>query len=132
MVAPNIVSATSVRGQTKLVALCATSSTILFNSAGSNMLYKISTLLVANRSENSAAVTVTVAESTSSSSSSSSSACGDSRVATLAHEIVVPPNSTLVIVNRNTPIYLQEQFSITAAASAPNALDVICAYEEII
>ena len=122
MTAPNIVSATSVIALTKLLPLTTVNETVLFNSSGSNKLYKVSSLLVANKSQAPAAVTVTmtVVED------------GDMNfLAEIAHEIVVPVNATLAVINRNTPIYIQEDAALLASASVDSALDLVCAYEEV-
>ena len=122
MTAPNIVSATSVIALTKLLSLTTVNETVLFNSSGSNKLYKVSSLLVANKSQAPAAVTVTmtVVED------------GDMNfLAEIAHEIVVPVNATLAVINRNTPIYIQEDAALLASASVDSALDLVCAYEEV-
>ena len=49
----------------------------------------------------------------------------------LAHTLSVASDSTLVVIDKTTPIYLTEDKSITVTASAANDLDVVCSYEEI-
>ena len=43
----------------------------------------------------------------------------------------VPANSTLVVVGKDSPIYLEEGQSIRGGASANGDLDVIISYEEL-
>jgi hypothetical protein len=121
MAAPNIVSATSVTAKTVLKSLDVLLVNILSNSQNSGKLYKISSLIVANKSSSAAAVTVNI----------STTEFDVATLATLAHERVIAANETVAILDRNTPIYLQEHADIAALASVGNALDVICAYEEV-
>jgi hypothetical protein len=44
---------------------------------------------------------------------------------------VVPADASLVVIDKTTSIYLEEDKSIGATASASNDLKVVCSYEEI-
>ena len=121
MTAPNIVSTASVVAKTELAQAITTATAILTNTASSGKLYKISALFVANKSPSNATVTANLVKG-----------AGSNAVTTkVANSIIVPVNSTLVISDRNSPLYVEENAILNIAASVNNALDVICAYEEI-
>ena len=48
---------------------------------------------------------------------------------TIASTVSVPADSTLVILDQNSPIYLEEGFTIEGGASADDDCDLIIAYE---
>ena len=119
MAAPNMASIATMTGDTDLVKLTTTSlTTITANAASSNKVYKVNTLIVANiDGTNSADVSVTV-----------------QRSATdyyICSTVPVAADSSLVVISKENPIYLEEGDTIRAQASAVDDLDVICSYEII-
>jgi hypothetical protein len=124
MAAPNIVSVATIVGYTTYVSLGDTNAaTLLSNAAGSNYVYKINSIIVANDDGGSSAdITVSLF----------SQAAGSGTGYKLAHTIAVAADSTLVVIDKATSIYLEEDRSIVVQASAGNDLDVICSYETII
>ena len=124
MAAPNIVSVATIVGYTTYVSLGDTNATTLIsNAAGSNYVYKINSIIVAN-DDGSGTADITVAYH--------SQAGGSGTGYKLAHTIAVAADSTLVVIDKATSIYLEEDRSIVVQASAGNDLDVICSYETII
>lgn len=123
MAAPNIVDVTTITGKTVTVDLSTTSATqIVSNAASSGMVYKINSLYVANDDgTNNANITINLY---------SQDDIGGTAYQ-LANTITVPADSTLVVIDKNAPIYLEEDKSLGATASASNDLNVICSYEEI-
>lgn len=119
MAAPNIVNVTSIIGKTTGVALGTTLTTaLLTNSAASNKVFKINTILVSNvDGTNSADVTIEWFNGTTGFK--------------LANTITVPADSSLVVVGKDSPIYLEENCSIRGGASALSDLECIISYEEI-
>jgi len=119
MAAPNIISATSILGKTTAAALDTTTTTsLLANSASSNKLLKLNSIIVANKDgTNSADVTI--------------SWYNGSTDFYLASTVAVPADSTLVVLGKDSPIYLEEGQSIRGGASANGDLDVIISYEEL-
>ena len=119
MAAPNIISATSILGKTVAAALDTTTTTsLLANAASSNKLLKVNSVIVGNK-DGSAAATVTI------------SWYNGSTDFFIASTVNVPANSTLVVVGKDSPIYLEEGQSIRGGASANGDLDVIISYEEL-
>ena len=45
--------------------------------------------------------------------------------------VVVPADASLVVIDANSKLYLEENTSITALASAASDLEIIVSYEEI-
>ena len=123
MAAPNIVNVSTITGITSKVALSSTSQTTLVsNAASSNKVFKINMIQVANvDGTNACDVTVDV----------HSAASGGGTAYSLVSTISVPADASLVALDKNTAIYLEENTSITATASAANDLEVLVSYEEI-
>ena len=123
MANPNIVNTTTITGNTTYLSLSSTSATtLLSNAASSGKVYKVNSIIVANDDgSNSATITVSV----------HTAASGGGTAYKLAHTLSVATDSTLVVIDKTTPIYLTEDKSITVTASAANDLDVVCSYEEI-
>lgn len=124
MAAPNIVGINTVIGITTMRSLGDTSATtLLSNPAGSNYVYKINTIIVANDDgSNSADITVALHDQDD----------GGGTAHKIAHTVAVAADSTLVVIDKASSIYLEEDRSIVVTASAANDLDVICSYESII
>ena len=119
MAAPNIISATSILGKTVAAALDTTTTTsLLANSASSNKLLKVNSVIIGNK-DGAAAATVTI------------SWYNGSTDVYFASTVNVPANITLVVVGKDSPIYLEEGQSIRGGASANGDLDVIISYEEL-
>lgn len=123
MAAPNIVNVATITGKTATVALSSTSMTSLVsNPASSGKVFKINSIIVANvDGTNVCDVTVDVF------SEDDIGGTGYS----LASTIAVPADSTLIVLDKNSAIYLEEDKSIGVQASAADDLEVICSYEEI-
>lgn len=124
MAAPNIVGINTVIGITTMRSLGDTSATtLLSNPAGSNYVYKINTIIVANDDGSSSAdITVALHDQDD----------GGGTAHKIAHTVAVAADSTLVVIDKASSIYLEEDRSIVVTASAANDLDVICSYESII
>jgi hypothetical protein len=123
MAAPNIVNVTTITGKTAYVALATTNATpIVSNAASSGKVFKINSLLVSNvDGTNAADITISLY---------SQDDIGGTAYK-LASTITVPADATLVVISKDTAIYLEEDKSIGAVASAGGDLEVICSYEEI-
>ena len=114
MAAPNILSATSIYGKSAGFDLDTTTTTTLLTCA-SEKLYKINSIIASNNhGSSSASVTVNF---------------NDGTRWTIASTVTVPADSTLVILGKDSPIYLEEGFTIEGGASSNNMIDLIIAYE---
>jgi len=125
MAAPNIVNISTLTGKTTYVNLTTTGSTsVLSNASGSNRVYKINSLFVSN-TDTATAVNVTVNYYDSSSVSAATTS------GSVANSITVPAKSNLVILDKSTALYLEENKSIGTIAGTAAKLTVICSYEDI-
>jgi len=123
MANPNIVNVTDIRGKTAVANLSTTNATLVVeNTAASNKVFKINTLIVSNV-DGSSAANVTV---------SLYSAANIGGTATqIVSTVSVPADASLVVISKDTAIYLEEDRSIGATAGVANDLKVVCSYEEI-
>lgn len=119
MAAPNLVNVSSIYGKTTGVSLGTTLTTaLLANGNNSDKLYKVNSVIVANKDgTNEAEVTLSVHDGTTD--------------YYLASTIKVPADSTLVVVGKDAPIYLEENQTIRGGANAAGDLDCIISYEEL-
>ncbi len=123
MAAPNLVSPTTINGKTVTVDLSSTSATsILSNAASSGKVLKVNALYVANVDGTSAAeITINYY---------SAAALGGTATQ-IASTVVVPADSTLVVIDKDAYIYLEEDRSLGATAGTSSDLKVVCSYEDI-
>ena len=122
MAAPNIVGVTTVTGETSFVSCNGSNQTLVDNPANSNYVYRINSIIAANDDGSSAgdiSVSITDAEN------------GGGTGYKLASTVSVAADSTLVVLDRASSIYLPEDKSIVVSGTN-NTLDVICSYEKII
>ena len=123
MANPNIVNVTDIKGNNALIALSTTNATsVVSNAASSGKVYKINSLVVANvDGTNNCDVTVSV--------------YSEDDIGGTAYPIVstllVPADSSVIVIDKNSGIYLKEDQSIGATASAANDLVVTASWEEI-
>ena len=123
MAAPNIVNVATITGKTATVALSTTNATaVVSNAASSNKVFKINNIIVSNVDGTSAAdITINLY--------SQDDIAGTAYA--IASTVSVPADSTLVVLDKNTALYLEEDKSIGAQASAVDDLVVVASYEEI-
>ena len=121
MAAPNIVSVSSIYGKTVFDADISTSDdAILTNAASSNKLLKVNSLVVANiDGSNDDDITVTIKNAS------------GTLLAKLAHTVNVPKDTTLVVISKDTSIYLEENMAIHLDANTAGRLSAVCSYEEL-
>lgn len=123
MAAPNIVNVATITGKTDQVSLTTTSATaVVSNAASSGKVFKINSLIVSNVDGASAAdITVAV--------------YSEDDIGGTATELVstvsVPADASLVVIDKNTALYLEEDMSIGATAGTADDLKVVVSYEEI-
>ena len=125
MAAPNIVNISTLTGKTTYVNLTTTGSTsVLSNASGSNRVYKINSLFVSiTDTANAVNITINYYDSSSVSAATTSGS--------LAGTITVPAKSNLVILDKTTALYLEENDAIGAIAGTAAKLTVVCSYEDI-
>ena len=117
MAAPNIVNVATITGKSVTGALGTSTATLLQNSASSNKVFKINTILVSN------------VDGTNSATAAISLYDGTDRY--IAKGITVPAGATVVLIDKNSSLYLEENKIIRGDASAAGDLEFIISYEEI-
>lgn len=116
MAAPNIVSPTSIVLKNASASVGTSPSSVL--TCDANKAVKVSTVTFANtHGTNAADATLNLVS-------------GGATIA-ICSTVSVPADATLVAVDRNSPVYLEEGDSLTASASAAGALQIVVSYEEI-
>jgi len=118
----NVVNVATINGKTDHLAVTTSEQTLLNNAASSGNILKINSLMVANiDGESSASVTVkTYTE--------------DDRGGTgyaLVSTASVPADATLIVIDKSTSIYLEEDMSIGIVAGSASDLEATISYEII-
>ena len=123
MANPNIVNVTAIYANNSLTSLTTnTATSIVSNPAGSGKIFKINTIVATNvDGVSSSPITVNLY--------SANNLFGTAYP--IANTIPVPINSTLIIIDKATSIYLKEDQSIGATATAANDIVVIASWEEM-
>lgn len=118
MANPNVVNVTTINGKVAGAAVTTSAAALVSNAASSGKIVKVNALSVANISASAASITVDVYKN-------------QSTAYRLAYAITVPANATLMVVSKDTSIYLEENDSLRVTASANTSLEAVCSYEEI-
>ena len=122
MAAPNLAAPTTITGKTTYLALANTSETdLLVNAASSNKALRITAVLLANAS-GSVSVDATVKLYGAASAGTGFDIC---------KTVTIAAKDTIILLGRDTSVWLEENRRLTATASTSNALTVICSYEEV-
>ena len=123
MAAPNMLNVSTILGKTAVVDLSTTNATLVVeNTASSGKVFKVNSLYVSNVDGGSAAeVTVSLY------SEDNIGGTATQIVSTL----IVPADAAVIIIDKNSSIYLEEDKSIGATAGTASDLKVVCSYEEI-
>ena len=120
MAAPNLVNVATITAKSVQAALTTTLTTeILANASSSGKVFKINNIIIANiDGTNAADASVFITKS------------GGSPIA-IASTISVPADATLVVINKDTALYLEEGDNIEAGAGAASDLPITINYEEL-
>ena len=122
MSAPNIVHVATINGTTVSVAIADNTPTVIVNNpADSGKVQKVNSLTVANKAADPLAITLEIF---------SEDDGGGSGIA-LAKAIVLPENASLILIDKNTSVYLVEDKSLVLTCEGNDAVDVVASYEEI-
>ena len=123
MAAPNLVNVATITAKSDTALLSGTSATaVVSNAASSGKVFKINSLVISNV-DASAAATITVGIYP-------QDDIGGTAVV-YANAVSVAPNSFLVVIDKNTGMYLEEDTSLGVTASAANDLTYTVTYEEL-
>jgi hypothetical protein len=120
--APNILSVTSILGKSTTMSPTATPAAVVSNAASSGKVLKVNTLIVSNI-DGSSACNITI-------NYYPQDDIGGTGVA-ICSTVSVPANASLVVIDKSSCIYLEEDKSIGAIAGATGDLQIVCSWEEI-
>lgn len=119
MANPNIVNVSSIYGKVSGNALTTSAQTIINNPSSSGKIVKVNSLIVSNINGTSAAdVTAYLLKN-------------GSTTLYIAYTISVPADATLVVISKDTSMYLEENDSILALASTNSYLHAVVSSEDI-
>ena len=122
MAAPNVANTATLTLKVSKGTIGTSMATAVNNAASSNLAIKIISLYVANvDGTNAADVTVSVFDQDD---------VGGTGTA-IASTVSIPADSTVVIIDENSPIYLEENMSLGVQASASGDLVYVASYQEI-
>ena len=124
MANPNLLGISNVVGVTTNIVIGTTEvgtgyQTVLSNADASGKVYKIVSILAANKTTANCTVDVNL----------NMAAAGAGTSTALADGLIVPGRAVQIIIDKNTPIYVMENRSIVAAAST--SADITISYEDI-
>jgi hypothetical protein len=130
MANPNIASATSILGATTYLTPSGTTALVLLpNAASSGQVFKINQIVAANVN-GSAAVDTTVSIYSNGAVAQGSAPSGGTAFP-IASTVSVPPDASLVVVDKTTAVYLMEGQSITVTSGTANGIAYTVSYEVI-
>ena len=116
MANPNLVNVTSITGESVQAALTTTLTTEIL-AAASDTLVKVNSIIIANiDGTNAVDVSVFITKS------------GGSPIA-IASTISVPADATLVVIDKNSALYLEEGDNLEAGASANSDATITVNFE---
>jgi len=122
MANPNIVGVTAIYGATSYLVpttTTATAWTALTPAVGS--VNKIGSIVASNVTSSAANITVTI----------NSAAAGGGTAYRIAYQISIPPNASLIVVDKTTAFYIGEAQSIVVTSGTTNAIELVASYETI-
>lgn len=116
MAAPNLINPTALTSKNGQFLLTTSDQAVVANAAASGTVVKITSVYIANiHATDPQAVTVTLNDN------------GTGRILLNGGE--VPVNCTLVVIDKEAPINLEENDSLLVKAGNANALNAIVSYE---
>jgi hypothetical protein len=122
MANPNIVNATSIQVSTTYLIPTATSAsawTALTPSA--NSVIKVDSLSATNVTANAASITISV----------NSAIGGGGTAYRLAYELSIPGRTTLMLVDKGNPLYIDENQSVVATSGTTNAIELVASIQTL-
>jgi len=119
MAAPNIVNVAQIYGNTVSGAVGTSLSAVLTNASGSNYVYKVNCIMISNV-DGANDTTVRVAFNNN----------GTNHY--LAYDVDCIAKTTLIVLSKDTAVYLEENDSIRVSATTASDAQYVISYERII
>ena len=114
MAEQNIADVTKIYGRTTVVSDLTSSSATSVLTTSTNQIVKVNTVMAANKTTSTVTVSLLYNNS-----------------AYIAYDISIPPGSSIALVGKDTPIYVEESETLTAVAGTATAVDLVISYEVI-
>lgn len=122
MANPNIVNVTSIYGNTSYLIPTGTSATTWTAlTPASGTVNKIDNIVASNVTSSAATITLSV----------NSAISGGGTAYRIAYQISIPPNASVILIDKTTAIYVGEAQSIVATAGTTSAIELTASYESI-
>ena len=115
MAAPNLLSTTTVTGKTAVAALTTVTSNVITNSSGSSTVDKLNNVILTNYTSSAVSANILINRS--------------STLYYIGGAVAIPANSTLVLLGKDTSIYLEEGDVVQANVSANSSVSFTASYE---
>ena len=133
MANPNIVSVTTINGGTAYQALTNTNDNALVsNASSSGTIIKVNNIFVSNVNGVSAAtVSLSFRSAANAVTSGTLTTASSGTPYRMVYQISVPPNTTLMLLDKAGAIYLTENTSLSVQAGTASYLEVVASYETI-
>ena len=123
MAAPNIVNVSLITAKTAyLTPANSTANVLLANAASSGKVFKVNMVVAANV-DGTNAFDTTVAVNT--------AAAGSGTSHPLASTVSVPADASLIVSDKSTAFYLEEDKSIVVTSSTASKISYVVSYEEL-
>jgi hypothetical protein len=121
MANPNIVNVTKIYGNSSYIV--ATTSAVAWTALtpATNYINKIDNIVASNVTTSAATITVSL----------NSAASGGGTAYRIAYQITVPPNASVILVDKTTAVYVGEAQSIVVTASANTSIELTASYENM-
>jgi hypothetical protein len=118
MAAPNLINASQITGKTALTALTTVTANVITNSSGSNTVDKLNNIILSNYTTSTVGANVVINRG--------------ATVYYLGGNVSIPANSALVLLAKDSSIYLEEGDVLQANVTANSAVTMTASYELII
>ena len=121
MAAPNIVNVTNINGKSFGNVLTTSNALVLVNAASSGNVIKINNIVLSNFSNTSTTANVEY----------NRAAAGTGTATFLVSQVSVPSGASLIVTDKSTGFYMEEDTSIKAVAVAANSIQIFTSFEVI-
>lgn len=115
MAAPNLLGTTTVTGKTALATLTTVTANVITNASSSSTVDKLNSIVLGNYSNTAVTANVMINRS--------------STIYYIGGVVSIPANSTLVLLGKDTSIYLEEGDVLQANVSANTSVSMSASYE---
>lgn len=120
MANPNIVNVTEIYGKVKQLEATTSAQVLVENPAGSGKIFKVNTVTAANiDGASNVDISCTLTDAS------------EAATGSIANVVTLPAKATIVVISKDTSIYLEEGDSINVLASAAGDAMFTVSYEEI-